>query len=357
VRTHTLVAIICALLASLVGGAALAQENRPRRVADAPEPAADPADPVALDASLVEVPVVVSDRSGRYVPSLTARDFELYEDGALQRIVFFRDERVPIHVAVVMDTSSSTRDSLEDIQDAAVEFTNLLLPGDEILVVSFDGDVRVDQTFTSDRGKLVRAIKRTKTRQGTKLYDAVYETVSERFRGVEGRKAMVLLSDGDDTRSDRSFDDAIGACVESDVMVYGIRYPGGGFGGWGLPGRHGGGKKDKDKGLHIPHLPHIPKIPGLPWPLAAGWAGRANGDFMEVVTANSGGRLFEASAVGDIRSLFAAVAEELRHVYTLAYEPTNPVANGGYRAVRVEVPARPDLVVRHRLGYQARPTP
>src|SRR4029079_19217858 len=104
------------------------------RVVQVQEPAEDPGDPVALDAALVEVPVVVADRAGRYVPSLTKQDFELYEDGALQQIVFFRDERVPIHVAIVMDTSSSTRGSLEDIQDAAAEFTNLLLPGDEILV-------------------------------------------------------------------------------------------------------------------------------------------------------------------------------------------------------------------------------
>jgi Ca-activated chloride channel family protein len=356
IRHRTLAALAAALMLALaVVASARAQENRPRRVGDASDAASAPDEPVALDGTLVDVPVVVADRAGRYVPSLVDRDFELYEDGVLQRIVFFRNERVPIHVAILLDTSSSTRDSLGDIQDAAIEFTHLLLAGDQIAVVSFDGDVRVEQEFTNDRGRLVRAIKRTETRRGTRLYDAVYETMNERFRDVEGRKAIVLLSDGDDTRSDRSFEDAIGAVVESDVLVYGIRYPDG-SGGWGLPIPHGGKKKDKNKGFHIPHLPGLPKIPGVGWPLA--WTGGGSGgDFMDAVTSSSGGKLYEARTVHDFRGLFAEIAEELRHVYVLAYEPTNPVGNGGYRRVEVRVPAQPDLVVRHRLGYQAKPRP
>ena len=75
---------------------------------------------------------------------------------------------------------------------------------------------------------------------------------------------------------------------------------------------------------------------------------------METITANSGGKLYEANAVSDLNGLFAEIAEELRHVYTVAYEPTNPISNGGYRTIEVRVPARPDLAVRHRLGYMAR---
>ncbi len=329
---------------------ARAQDGRPRRVGgevgNAPTTQAD--EPITLEGTIIEVPVVVADRSGRYVPGLRRDDFALEEDGRAQQISLFRNERVPIHVALVLDTSSSTHDSLPDIQDAAVDFTEQLLPGDEIMVVSFDDDVRVLQGFTSDRRALERAIRRTESRGSTRLYDAAYETVVKHLRRIDGRKAMVLLSDGDDTKSSRSEKDAIAACTESDVTVYGIRYPGdGGAGSTGIPGIPLPGKK-RSRGWSIPRVPGMPKIPGVNWPLAPGGS-----RFMETITRNSGGELYYARAVWDVRSLFAGIAEELRHVYLLGYSPSNPVANGGYRSISVRVPREPDLAVRHRLGYQA----
>jgi VWFA-related protein len=316
---------------------AAAGQDRPRRVAT-------PDEAVSLEAALVEVPVVVSDRAGRYVANLYQSDFVLYEDGEPQEIAYFGSDRVPIHVALLLDTSSSTRDSLDEIQHAAVEFLEQLLPDDRVMVLSFDGDLRVDQEFTSDRRRLERAIERTKTRKGTKLYDSVVFAVAERLRDVEGRKAIVLLSDGEDSRSDASFEEAVRVCVESDVAVYGIRYPHepGGVFGLPIPGTKGKGVR----------FPRVPKIPGIGWPLAP--AG-TNGDFMETVTASTGGRLYESKTIRDLGSLFAAIAEELRHVYVLGYAPTNPVANGGFRTISVRVPPYPDLVVRHRLGYRAVP--
>lgn len=343
--------------------------TRPRRVT-VDDPQAAEAEPVALEGALVEIPTVVMDRSGRNIAGLTESDFEVYENGERQRIEFFRDDRVPIHVALVMDTSNSTRLSLGDIQDAAIEFTNLLMPGDQILVVSFNDEVRVEQEFTSDRGLLVSAIQRTSPRKGTRLYDAVYETVAQRMRGIDGRKAMVLLSDGQDNMSNRSFEDAVRVCSESDVIVYGIRYPSKwqvlNGGGTSLPNPNPSpapGKKKK--GWRIPNIPGVPGIPGVGWPLQDPWGNnqRSGGGrkiinpFMETVTANSGGRLYYANAVSDIRGLFAQVAEELRHVYVLAYSPSNPQKNGGYRAIQVKVVTQPDATVRHRLGYQATATP
>lgn len=362
---------VVALVLSLVPLVALAQGSRPRRVTGDDNP--QEAEPLALESALVEIPTVVSDRSGRYVPGLNESDFEVYENGERQDIAFFRDDRVPIHVALVMDTSNSTRLSLGDIQEAAIEFTNLLMPGDQILVVSFNDEVRVEQEFTSDRGLLVSAIRRTSPRKGTRLYDAVYETVAQRMRGIDGRKAMVLLSDGQDNLSDRSFDEAVKVCSESDVIVYGIRYPSKWqvlSGGAGVPNPNpstnpGSGKLKKRKTWRIPNIPGVPGIPGVGWPLQDPWnANQQSGGgrkiinpFMETVTANSGGQLFYANAVSDIRGLFAQVAEELRHVYVLAYSPSNPQKNGGYRTIEVRVVTHPDATVRHRLGYQATASP
>jgi Ca-activated chloride channel homolog len=326
-------------------------QSRPRRVVGNPgataPPADDPADstPVSLEGAFVEVPVVVSDRAGRYVPSLTKQDFALFEDGQSQEITSFESDRVPLHVAILIDASSSTRDSLDDIERAAEDFLGQLLPGDEIMVVSFNDRVRVEQDFTGDRDRLQKAVRKPESRQGTKLYDAVFATVAERMRRVEGRKAVILLSDGDDTRSDHSFEEAVTACVESDVMVYGLRYPKSWSNVLSMPGR--GSKK---KGWRIPGLPGIPKIPGVKQT-------GGSGDFMETVTSSTGGSLHAAASIGDLRGLFGRIAEELRHIYRLGYSPSNPISNGGYRAISVRVPSNPDLHVRHRLGYRAQARP
>jgi Ca-activated chloride channel family protein len=358
----------------------------------------DDGDAVSLEGALIEVPVVVADRSGHYVPRLGQQDFRVLEDGVEQQITFFSDQRVPIHVALVVDTSGSTRDTLGDIQQAAIDFIGQLLPGDQVMIVSFASEVIVEQEFTSDRRLLSQAIQRTQPNGSTKLYEAVYLTVAERLRQVEGRKAMIILSDGEDTASrDVSFDEAVNVCSESDVVAYGIRYPessglnvytgpGGNGGNWPFPGGGGGGRRGNGGGNTGPYPPNYPQprrtaprvnIPGIPWPkwplvptgssfVDPQFGGRNSGQqypaqgggmgqsrFMETITSNSGGTLFYADQVGNVSSLLGMIAEELRHVYVIGYSPSNALDRGGYRRITVQVPRQPDLAVRHRLGYQA----
>jgi VWFA-related protein len=394
-------ALVLAFLAALPAGPAFGQ-GRPRRVdtsrtAPAPAPSgtrteqappvddSESDDTVELEGALIEVPVVVADRTGRYVPQLRKEDFQIFEDGRPQQISFFSSERVPIHVAIVMDTSGSTRGTIGDIQEAAIDFISQLLPGDQVMIVSFGSDVIVEQEFTNDRGRLAGAIRRTRANGATKLYEASYLTVAERLRQIEGRKAMIILSDGNDTASkDVTFDEAVNVCQESDVVVYGIRYPDStGFPTTRNP-RQTGPWPDPNRGPYPPTYPQPrrnggrrnggsswPRIPGINWPFqlapipSSAFPGpqiRVNGvqiggdqsdTFMETITTNSGGQLYYAAAVGNVRGLFASIAEELRHVYTLGYTPTNALSNGGYRKISVRTPSRPDLAVRHRLGYQA----
>lgn len=364
-------------------------QGRPRRVdpsQTAPPPTADapgaqaPAgsdgdDTVSLEGALIEVPVVVSDRSGKYVPKLRQQDFRVLEDGVDQPVTFFSAERVPIHVAIVMDTSGSTRDTLHLIQQAAIDFIGQLEAGDKVMIVSFANQVIVEQEFTADRRSLERAIRRTQPVGSTKLYDATFLTVSERLRHVDGRKAMIILSDGEDTASsDATADEAINACSESDVVAYGIRYPESeGTNVYNLPGR------GPNTGPFPPSYPQPRRrqqrpriqIPGVPWPnwpfasplVEPQFGGRNPGpnqlprmggsSFMETITSNTGGTLFYAEQVGSVANLLAVIAEELRNVYVIGYGPTNSLANGGYRRITVQVPRRPEVAVRHRLGYQA----
>lgn len=328
-------------------------------------------DVIKLESTLINLPLLVSDRSGRYVPQLSARDFTLYEDGVQQTIASFGSEEVPFSVVLLLDVSPSVQGNIEGIQDAALAFVRQLRAQDRVMVASFDRSIHYLSDFTSDRHELESAIRRVNTGSGTSVYDAVYETVAHKFRNVEGRKALILFSDGEDTTSSRaSYDDAVHLVTESDVLVYGLRYPGNGGRG----------------GVRVNPWPRSP-IPGIqlpfPWPFplprrrrgpfrladpgATGnstapspvgqWQRRngRGGDFMADITAAGGGPVYDAEKIGDLSRVANRIAEELRHVYVISYYPTNPLSNGGYRSVRVSLKGRDDIAVRHRRGYNAQP--
>jgi|GEM_PF-219594 len=334
-------------------------------------------DVIKLESTLINIPLLVSDRSGRYIPQLSARDFALYEDGVEQKIASFGTEEVPFSVVLLLDVSPSVQGNAKEIQDAALAFVRQLRDQDRVMVVSFDRNIHYLSEFTSDRRELESAIRRANIGSGTSVYDAVYETVQRKLRNIEGRKALILFSDGEDTTSSRaSYDDAVNMVTESDVLVYGLRYPGNG-------GGHASGRGN-NRGNSWPRSP----IPGVrlplpfpfPWPRPrgpfnlSGWAATGNsavpspdpqwsrrrgggggGDFMADITAAGGGPVYDAEKVGDMSTVAHRIAEELRHVYVISYYPSNPLSNGGYRAVRVSVRGRDDIAVRHRRGYNAKP--
>jgi VWFA-related protein len=262
----------------------------------------------------------------------------------------------------MLDVSPSVSNSLQDIQDAALGFVRQLRAEDRVMIVAFDRNVRFLTDFTSDRYVLQRAISNTRTGNGTSVYEAVYDTVADRLRHVEGRKALILLSDGEDTTS-RSvgYDEAINIVTESDVLVYGLRFPD--TGGYGPQT----GPYPRNR---IPYPG--PRFPfPFPWPHlvdpTAGSGGSGNAgqwgrtghdsrhgrDFLSDVAEAGGGPVYDAKTVHDMPRLARQIADELRHVYVVSYYPTNSLSNGGYRSIRVRVKGRDDIAVRHRRGYDA----
>jgi hypothetical protein len=325
---------------------------------------------VRLESTLVNLPVLVSDHAGRYVPRLGKSDFQLWEDGVQQEIASFASEEVPFNVALMLDVSPSVQGSIRDIQDAAIDFVTQLRNQDRVMVISFDKNARFLSDLTNDRRQLEMAIRSTATGSGTSVYDAVYEVV-ERLRTVDGRKALILFSDGEDTTSRRvGYDDAVEAVTESDVLVYGLRYPGTNF-------------RPTYNPRYDPRI-QIPDIFNLPWPIpfpvprrrrgpfrftapapvpsnpgaaaSPQWQRRGGDrgrDFMTDITTAGGGPVYDAQTIADIRGLAARIAEELRHVYVVSYYPSNALSNGGYRSVRLRLRNRDDLAVRYRKGYSA----
>lgn len=341
--------------------------NQPQQQPEMP----DDSDTIKIDTSLVSIPVTALDRGGRYIPFLKKEDFRVYEDGVEQEVADFTSVTMPLHVVLLLDTSRSTAFKHEDIQAAAVAFVEQLRGDDKIMVVSFDDRVYVDCEFTSDRARLRRAIYGTRIGGGTKLYEAVELVVSERLKRIEGRKAIVLFTDGVDTTSKGvRARDTIEAVEESDVVVFPIQYNTEDqiYGGRGGGQRNPGGlppvigwpqpRGGRGRPFMAMSLWGNAQFPGGQWPQRGQKRGEYEdaSEYLRQLADRSGGRVYRAETLGNVHSAFTSIAEELRYQYALSYYPTNTAQDGTYRRVRVQAKL-PNVVVRAREGYRAKGTP
>jgi Ca-activated chloride channel family protein len=319
----------------------------------------DAGDVIKVNTTLVTLPVSVTDRDGRYIPNLRKEDFRLWEDGQEQPVAFFSSVDKPFSVVLMLDTSGSTRFRLEEIQDAAITFVNQLRQDDRVMVVSFDDDIRILTEFTSDRRRLRDAILRTRPGDGTKLYDAVDMVMNQRLSTIDGRKAVVLFTDGADTTSRHAtYESNLRDAEELDALVYSVQYNtndsfGGGSGGGGgwpsgqwpnsngdilgqiLGGVFGGGQRRGGHG-------------------GRGGSGRRDSDlpsrYLRELAEKTGARNYPADSTQNLDSAFASIADELRRQYTIGYYPKNTAQAGERRQIRVRV-NQPNLAVRTRDSY------
>ncbi len=313
----------------------------------APEGETVEGDVIRVDTALVTVPVTVLDRNGRYVPLLRRENFRLTENGVEQKIAYFATTDSPFSVVLLIDTSGSTRFRLDDIQDAAIKFVDRLKPSDSVMVMSFDDRIDVLCKATTDRNVITKAIRRTRTGGGTRLYDAVADILTKQLKTIPGRKAVVLFTDGVDTSSHRaSYDSTVRLAEESDAPIYVVDYDTSGTGtmsGSGLPLPGGRGTIF---GLPLPR----PGIPG------GGSGGPTVGDYRKAVaylhalSNNTGGRFYSGDSLFGIAQAFTWIAEELGRQYSLGYYPSAAGKNGERRQIKVKV-TEADLVVKARESY------
>ena len=325
--------------------------------------AADDADEVIkIETNLVTMPVSVLDREGRFVTGLQQKDFQIFENGVAQKVDYFQSVEQPFTVILMIDVSPSTAFQIDEIHDAAITFINQLRPSDKVMVMAFDERVHVLTQPTNDRNELRWAINQAQFGDGTSLYEAVDSAINQELKRIQGRKAVVLFTDGVDTTSRRAnYQSTLTDVEEVDALFYPIRYntqrgmfAGGGRrggGGYGYPQRRQGGLGD---------IVGIILGGGQFPPISMGGGGRGAGNssqeyetgerYLEALAQSSGGRKFEAEDTTNLDAAFAGIAEELRRQYSLGYYPDNVGQRGDRKQIKVRV-MRPNLVVRAKTSY------
>jgi Ca-activated chloride channel homolog len=307
-----------------------------------------PQEVIKLDTSLVTVPVIVTDRYGRFVSGLTRQEFQVREDGLQQELASFSSTEAPFNVALLIDTSRSTRTKLGAIRKAALEFIKQLQPQDRVLIVTFDERVQILGDFTSDRGQLARAIRSVKSSYMTSLYDAIHLTITQKLAPLAGRKALVVLSDGVDTYSRQAtYQSSLELVANTGVISYAVQYE----------TRNEGGPATLPSFRLPPARSFLGSSFISAWPT---WQGQRQSEqdryhvaseYLRALAVQSGARLLRAESIENTSYAFALIADELRHQYTLTYYSTNEKRDGAYRAIAVRL-NRPELEVRSRLGYR-----
>jgi Ca-activated chloride channel family protein len=308
-------AILASAVVVCLAGTSIAGDRRPAQKQAAVEP--DDKTRIVLDVTRVNILFTVSDRRGRFITNLVKDDFQVFEAKKQQNILEFAAEsELPLRLAVLIDTSNSIRDRFRFEQEAAVEFiTSLLRPSaDKAVVVSFDTTAELVADLTGDVEKLSKSIRDLHAGGGTSLYDAVFFACRDKLMQDQPRhkfrRAMVILSDGEDNQSRRTRDQALEMAQKADVVIYGIST-------------------------------NISRTP-------------TDGDkVLKYLAAETGGLTFFPFKVQDLAQSFENIANELRHQYNLLYRPEPIKTDGLFHPIDIRVKGRKDLVVRARKGYYA----
>ena len=276
--------------------------------------------PIRVDVHLVNVFVNVTDAAGAPVPGLTQDDFAIAEDGHPQKIAYFeRDTGMPLSVVLAIDTSGSTHKDLGVEKSAAHNFVHALMrPADQLDLMDFNSDVREVVPFTNNLRRIDSGLEDLSSGPATALYDAIY-LASQSLAQRRGRKVLVVISDGGNTKKGIDYSQALGQARRGEVMLYSI----------------------------------------IDLPIVAD-AGRETGGEHALITLSeeTGGKYYYADE-GNLEQAFKKVSEDLRTQYLLGYYPSHRVSDASFRTISVTV-TRPPLVkepytVRHRTGYYASP--
>jgi VWFA-related protein len=335
-------------------------------------------DVVRVDTELVAVPTVVTDRNRQPVTGLLPENFALFEDGQQQAITNFASTEAPFEIALLLDTSGSTRPELQLIRDAATEFVKMLRPGDRLAIVAFKNVLRdnslepviqIQSALTSDRRLIQDAINNIGTSSGTPFYDSLNRIAEQVFQNsprpeVVGRRAVVALTDGVDSSSDADFSQAQAKLLRAGLACYFIEVDTEGY----VGARLLKDCQDDDRlGLSVKQLERFRRVfdPEARPELYEDFCRLSQNRRLEIsrrlyelarremndIARLSGGHNFAVADLSGARAAFAQVARELGTQYSLAYYPSNKTHDGRFRQIRVELRNVMYAGVRAREGY------
>ena len=287
--------------------------------------------------TLVTVPLTVIGRDGQRVRDLPPSAFRVFEDDVEQKVERLESGTVPSDVALLIDTSGSMRTVREAVRSSAPAFAAALRAADRAMIVSLDRRIRVMSEFARDREELQRALARIGPGGGTRLYDALALIAVDRLSEIEGRKAIVLLTDGVDTQSQLTDGAGALAAIEaSNTPVFVVRFETSDAGAFLPPGAYG-----IRRWLIPPDAPEKAE------------EARADADrFLMRLSSGSGGRLYAARPDANVPELLAQIGQELSNQLILGYYPANDTLDGTYRRIRVTADCD-GCTVRARAGYRA----
>jgi Ca-activated chloride channel homolog len=309
----------------LAGTCVCAQEAPPGISAPGPPP--PPGQPqsghrIKSDVDLVVLHVTVADDRGQFVPDLQQGNFRVFEQNIEQKISFFSRQDIPVTMGLVIDNSGSMREKREQVNAAAMTFVRTSNPQDEAFVVNFNDEYYLDTEgdFTSDQRDLNDALSRIDTRGSTALYDAVIGSLGHIKKGHKDKRVLLIVTDGDDDASQKTFEDAVKAAEQSNATIYTI-----------------GVFSEDDRQHEKRMVRHSKKV-------------------LEELAEATGGEAYFPENLSQVTPICEQVASEIRNQYTIGYYPTNTAKDGTFRTVQLKVippNGRGKLSVRTRTGYYA----
>jgi Ca-activated chloride channel family protein len=333
-RVARIPALAVLAIASLFPSFILAQQNEePARQGQKTKPELDSKGPpqkqggykIGVTVDLVVMHTTVIDKNGHFVSGLKEENFKVYEDGIEQKISAFSQEDVPVSLGILVDLSGSMRSKVDQVTKAALAFIRASNPEDEVFLIGFNDQVDLLQDYTNDADEISDALENTVISGGTALWDAIYLGVEKAQRGTKPKKALIVITDGEDKDSYYKLDEMVSKVQESDAQIYSIGFLNAVpeksiFGSWSKTG-----------------------------------AEKAH-DALQRISEDTGAKAFFPKDTGEVRKIVAEIAHELRSQYSIAYSSTNNNRDGRWR--RVKVSLQPGSLasanqIRHRRGYFA----
>jgi Ca-activated chloride channel homolog len=327
-------AVVCACFAAL----AVAAQETPTRDAPKTKPQLESKSPqappppqrqggfkIGVNVDMVVMHTSVTDKNGNFVSGLKKENFKLFEDGIEQEIVQFSQEDVPVSLGILVDLSGSMRNKVEDVTKAALAFIRAGNPQDQVFLIGFNDQVELLQDYTNNIDDISDAIENTVVTGGTALYDAIYLGVQKAHDGVEPKKAIIVISDGEDRDSYYKLGEMVAKVQESDVQIYSIGFLN------AVP----------DKGLFGHWSKSVPE--------------RAQ-DSLKQISEDTGAKAFFPKSISEMGPIVAEIAHELRSQYSVGYTSSNSARDGNFRRVKISLePASISTTnhVRYRRGYFA----